>query len=88
MGWDAAHGGLRRVPIIASDIPANREAVALTSRVEIEFVSRRASPFAIADAVRRLAAPGTASRADLVPSWENVGARTVSIYAELLRHEH
>ena len=76
------------VPIIASDIPANREAIALTSRDGIEFVSRRASPFAIADAVRRLAAPGTASRADLVPSWENVGARTFSIYAELLRHEH
>src|SRR5450755_4602548 len=76
-----------RVPIIASDIPANREAAAQTSRDGIEFVSRRASPFAIADAVRRLTAPGTGPRAEVVPSWENVGERTVSIYAELLRHE-
>ena len=72
------------VPIVASDIPANREAAAQAGHHGICFVSRRASPFAIADAVKRLSGPGHCSRADLVPTWQSVGEQTVSIYDEVL----
>jgi glycosyltransferase involved in cell wall biosynthesis len=74
-------------PVVASDIAANREAVELTGGEGIGFVSRRASPFAIAEAIRQLADAGSRPRESLVPTWEDTATRVVSLYRELVRQE-
>jgi glycosyltransferase involved in cell wall biosynthesis len=74
-------------PVVASDIAANREAAAVSGGEGIGFVSRRASPFVIAEAIRRLADAGSRSHAEQVPSWPYVAARTLAVYGELLEGE-
>jgi glycosyltransferase involved in cell wall biosynthesis len=77
------------VPVVASDIAANREAARMTGGEDgIAFVSRRSSPFAIADAVNGLAQTGSRSRAALIPSSEDVVQRIVAIYRELADDRH
>jgi glycosyltransferase involved in cell wall biosynthesis len=70
-------------PVVASDIAANREAAAVGAGEDVGFVSRRASPFAIAEAIRQLAGAGSRSRAELVPTWQDTAARAVSVYKDL-----
>lgn len=74
-------------PVVASDIAANREAAELTGGEGIGFVSRRASPFAIAEAIGQLADAGSPRRGALVPTWEDTATQVVSLYRELVRHE-
>jgi glycosyltransferase involved in cell wall biosynthesis len=71
-------------PVVASDIPANREAAALIGRDGVRFVSRRASPFAVADAIREQALAGSRPHPTLVPTWEQMAESTVGSYHELL----
>jgi glycosyltransferase involved in cell wall biosynthesis len=79
-------GACAGTPVLASDIPAYREAAVLADDGGgIGFMSRRASPFAIADAIRELAGAGSRSRAGLIPTWSNVGKQTVAIYHDVLR---
>ena len=74
-------------PIVASDMPAHREAARLAGSEGISFVSRRDSPFAVADAVTDLAATGARPFAVLVPTWADLAEETVSIYREVLDDE-
>lgn len=71
-------------PVVASDIGANREAAALIGEEGIGFVSRRASPFAVADAIRQLAGTGIRPAATLVPTWEDTAQTTIALYREVL----
>lgn len=72
-------------PVVASDIAANREAAALAGAGAVGFVSRLASPFAIADAVGHLAAAQSRPQSGLVPSWQDVTGRTLAVYRAILR---
>jgi glycosyltransferase involved in cell wall biosynthesis len=77
------------VPVVASDIAVNRETARMTGDEDgIAFVSRRASPFAIADAVSGLAQTGSRPCAPVIPSSEEVVQRTITIYRELLEDRH
>jgi glycosyltransferase involved in cell wall biosynthesis len=71
-------------PVVASDISANREAATTCDQDGVGFVSRRASPFAVAEAVRQLAGAGSRPCAGRVPSWENIAQQTLSIYGDVL----
>jgi glycosyltransferase involved in cell wall biosynthesis len=71
------------VPVVASDISAHREAAALIGNEGIEFVSRRASPFAVATAIRQVAGNGIRPAAALVPTWEDAVEGTIDIYREM-----
>ncbi len=73
-------------PVVASDIAANRE-VAATGEAGVKFVSRRASPFAIAEAIRQLAGVGSRPHPELVPTWEDTTERVMSVYREILSRE-
>ena len=74
-------------PVVASDMPAHREAARLVGSEGISFVSRRASPLAVADAVTQLAATGEHPFAVLVPRWADLAEETMSIYREVLDDE-
>jgi glycosyltransferase involved in cell wall biosynthesis len=75
------------VPVVASDIAVNREAAALIGGEDgIAFVSRRASPLVVADAVSGLALSETPPRAPLIPRKEDTTELTVAIYRELIEH--
>jgi glycosyltransferase involved in cell wall biosynthesis len=72
------------IPVVASDMPAHREAARMAGSEGIRFVSRRASPFAVADAVTGLAATGSRPFAALVPTWDDLAEETLSVYREVL----
>jgi glycosyltransferase involved in cell wall biosynthesis len=72
-------------PVVASDISANREAAEVLRPEQVGFVSRRASPFAIAEAVQQLARTGRRSRASAVPTWQQAADRTIAVYKSVLR---
>ncbi|MHB1568493.1 MAG: glycosyltransferase family 4 protein, partial [Solirubrobacteraceae bacterium] len=74
------------VPVVASDIPANREADALIGHTGTRFVSRRASPFVVADAIREQALAGSRPRPERVPTWTELTGETLNAYRETLRH--
>jgi glycosyltransferase involved in cell wall biosynthesis len=71
-------------PAVASDIAANREAAVTCDHHGVGFVSRRASPFAVAEAVRQLAGAASRPCAGRVPTWEDTAQRTISIYRDVL----
>jgi len=70
-------------PVVASDMPANREAALLAGRDGISFVSRRASPFVVADAIRDQALAGSRAHAERVATWEEMADQTFSAYRDL-----
>jgi len=71
-------------PVLASDISVCREAAELAEVRGIEFVSRQASPFVVAEAIERLIDAGEASNGGHVPTWREMAERTTSIYREVL----
>lgn len=71
-------------PVVASDILAHREAATIVAQQGVSFVSRRASPFVIADAIRTQAGNGSRPRPELVPSWETMVERVLPLYEEAL----
>jgi glycosyltransferase involved in cell wall biosynthesis len=72
-------------PVVASDIAAFREAAALMSGDGIRFLSRRASPFALAESIESVSSTRARVREDLLPTWRSVAQRTISIYEEVRR---
>lgn len=70
-------------PIVASDIAANREAALLADRDGISFVSRRASPFVLAEAVLELVEGRRHSTTSHLPSWSDVAEQTMAVYREV-----
>lgn len=74
-------------PVVCSDIPAHREAAVLAGGEGFAFVSRRASPFAVAEAIAGLVDGGSQPMAALVPTWADLAEETLSIYREVLSGE-
>lgn len=70
-------------PVVVSDIAAFREAAALTGGDGIRFLSRRASPFALAEAIESVSSTRARVSDDLLPTWRSVAERTISIYEEV-----
>jgi glycosyltransferase involved in cell wall biosynthesis len=81
----AAYAG---APVLASDISANHEAAVLIGNDGIGFVSRQASPFVIADALRKLDCSGVRPAGQLVPTWYETAQATISIYREIVADGH
>jgi glycosyltransferase involved in cell wall biosynthesis len=71
-------------PVVASDLPANREAALLAGAEGIAFVSRRASPFVVADAIFEQAQSERRLHPDRVPTWDEMTEQTFEAYRELL----
>jgi glycosyltransferase involved in cell wall biosynthesis len=73
------------VPVVASDIPAHREAGNHATGTGVIFVSPEGSPLEVADAIRSaLTLPAQAPLRPL-PSWTDVVDRTLALYGELMR---
>ncbi len=72
-------------PVVASDLPANREAATLAGRDNIAFVSRRASPFVVADAIFDQALAARHPHPDRVPTWEQIAEQTLEAYKDVLQ---
>jgi glycosyltransferase involved in cell wall biosynthesis len=76
------------VPVVASDIPAHREAAWLLDGVGTTLVSPQGSPLDVAEAVSLAEPLGVSWRARLrVPSWDAVVDSTLAIYEELVPHQ-
>lgn len=72
-------------PVLASDISANREAAEMLDPKQVAFASRRASPFAIAEAIEHLTEGADRFSAPSVPTWQLAAQRTILIYKSVLR---
>jgi glycosyltransferase involved in cell wall biosynthesis len=74
--------------VVASDIPAHREAAADVDGSRVIFVSPEGSPLEVADAISEAAARGVRSTAHEwhlpVRSWDSVVDRTVELYEGLV----
>jgi glycosyltransferase involved in cell wall biosynthesis len=72
-------------PVVASDIPAHREAGDYVADGGVTFVSPEGSPLEVADAIRAALAVPVPAPVRPLPSWADVVDRTLALYEELLR---
>ena len=80
---EAVAGGARAV---ASDIPAHREVAQFLPAGAVEFVDGDASSTDLATEIVRAAARGRVSEASAtVPTWHEVGMRTLDVYQRVAR---
>jgi glycosyltransferase involved in cell wall biosynthesis len=80
-GIDVIEGLAAGIPVVASDIPVHREAVARAGDADVIFVSPEGSPLELADAIsvavsRRAVAP----KAESGPSWDAVADAMLGMY--------
>jgi hypothetical protein len=72
-------------PVVASDIPAHREAALYTNGGGVTFVSSLASPLVVADGVRDAAqsavSTGPPQLGRQPPTWEDVSEAAMEVYA-------
>jgi glycosyltransferase involved in cell wall biosynthesis len=72
-------------PVVASDIPAHREAANYVGDNGVTFVSPEGSPLEVADAIRSALAIPAPPLLGPLPSWADVVDRTLAVYEEVVR---
>jgi glycosyltransferase involved in cell wall biosynthesis len=72
-------------PVVASDIPAHREAAEHVGDGGVTFVSPEGSPLEVADAIRSALDAPTPPLIRPLPSWEDVVDRTLAVYDDVMR---
>jgi glycosyltransferase involved in cell wall biosynthesis len=72
-------------PVVASDIPAHREAAEYVGDGGVTFVSPEGSPLEVADAIRAALDGPTPQLVRPLPSWTEVVDRTLDVYDEVMR---
>jgi glycosyltransferase involved in cell wall biosynthesis len=84
-GLQVLEGSAAGAPVVASDIPAHREAGAYVGDLGVTFVSPEGSPLEVADAIRNAVTIAVPAPARPLPSWAEVVDRTLALYEELVR---
>lgn len=74
------------VPVVASDISAHRETVGYGPPEASVTVPPGAEPMVLEQSIRQLLATGARGFQAPVPTWDDMAARTLSLYQELLDH--
>ena len=72
-------------PVVASDIPAHREAAEYVADGGVTFVSPEGSPLEVADAIRSALDISMPPPIRPLPSWADVVDRTLAVYDEVMR---
>ncbi|HVG75550.1 MAG TPA: glycosyltransferase family 4 protein [Thermoleophilaceae bacterium] len=84
-GIDVAEAISAGVPVVASEIPAHREAAGRAGGTGVAFVTPEGSPLEVADAISLAAAPREpCPLAAAPPSWETVADAMLEIYERSL----
>jgi glycosyltransferase involved in cell wall biosynthesis len=84
-GLQVLEGVAAGKPVVASDIPAHREAAEYLGDGGVTFVSPEGSPLEVADAIRSALAIPTPPPIGRLPSWADVVDRTLAVYEEVVR---
>ena len=84
-GIEVMEGMAAGTPIVASDVPAHREAIGAAGGAGVTIVSPEGSPLEVADAISLAVRPRDAApRAATVPSWDAIAEATLSAYERSL----
>ena len=70
--------------MVASDIPAHREAASYTAGEGVTFVSPEGSPLEVADAIAQAATGPAPVIARSLPSWDDALDATLAVYEQIL----
>ena len=84
-GLQVLEGIAAGASVIASDIPAHREAGHYVADPGITFVSPEGSPLEVADAIRHAVTIPAPAPARPLPSWADLVDRTLALYDVLIR---
>jgi glycosyltransferase involved in cell wall biosynthesis len=86
-GHQVLEGVAAGAQVVASDIPAHREAGEYVSDLGVTFVSPEGSPLEVADAIRSAVTIPAAPPARPLPSWSDVVDATLALYEQLVRSQ-
>jgi glycosyltransferase involved in cell wall biosynthesis len=84
-GLQVLEGVAAGAPVVASDIPAHREASEYVPNGAVTFVAPEGSPFEVADAIKAAVADPAPAPVAALPSWADVVDETLDVYQELMR---
>ena len=84
-GLQVLEGVAAGAPVVASDIPAHREASDSVLDGGVTFVAPEGSPLEVADAIRSALTLPVPAPVRPLPSWEDVVDTTLALYEQLIR---